>query len=863
MEALPSGGGMAAIEAGEDEVVALLGGGVDVAAVNGPRAVVVSGSADVVEEVRGHFAGEGRRATSLRVSHAFHSVLMEPMLAEFAEVLSSVVFGEPEVPVVSSVTGTVVDMGSVEYWVRNVRETVRFHDAVTHAVGEWGLGCVLEVGPGAGLTSMVAAGVLDVLAVPLQRAEQAEDRAFLTALGEAFVHGIPVDWSSAFPAGLPWVDLPTYPFQGDRYWISARTTDPTRALTSSRTGAEEQSRPGEWRYRVTWEPVEIDVTGRLSGTWLVVAGSHQVRDESLTAWLPGLEAALTAAGATVRHETFDAEAPDTLGSLDGVTGVVSLLGLGASDAGLFGTLRLVQSLVGVGFAGRLWAVTAGGVGVGPADGAPVPELAQVWGLGRVAGLEHPGLWGGLIDLPSGQDFTETAGRQLVGVLSEGVEDQVALRQGVVLGRRLVHAAPAPVVSADRSWRPSGTVLITGGTGGLGAHVARWVVERGAEHVVLVSRRGADAPGAQELADDLAAEGCRVTIAACDVSDREAVVELLAGVPDEHPLDVVIHAAGVGQDGLLVDSGVGDVVGVGGAKVLGARWLDELTVGLELSAFVVFSSIAGVWGSSGQGVYGAANAYVDALVERRRAGGLVGTSVAWGPWAEAGMATVGDVEQQLRRRGLVAMPPADAIEALEQAVLGDEGLITVADVDWERFGSLFTSSRPSPLLTNIQPATDAPAADGARTGQQADAQRMAELVRSGGEPALLELVRRETAQVLGHSKPASVRVERSFKDLGFDSLAAVQLRNRLVDITGLELPSSMLFDFPSPARLTAELHKELLGDSGTGDVVSPPSSETRDSEPLAIVGLGCRLPGGVTSPEGLWSVLVEGRDVVSG
>ncbi|MEU5980676.1 beta-ketoacyl reductase, partial [Streptomyces sp. NPDC047315] len=364
------------------------------------------------------------------------------------------------------------------------------------------------------------------------------------------------------------------------------------ALTSWRDGERERQRRDQWRYRVAWEPVEIDRSARLSGTWLVITGSFRAEDEPLARWMSEVEEALTAAGATVRHETFDVAAEDGLGALDGVTGVVSLLGLGASDAGLFGTLRLVQSLVGVGFAGRLWAVTAGGVGVGPADGAPVPEQAQVWGLGRVAGLEHPGLWGGLIDLPSGQDFTESTGRQLVGVLSEGVEDQVALRQGVVLGRRLVRATTDAVPPSEQSWRPGGTVLITGGTGGLGAHVARWAVECGAEHIVLVSRRGTDAPGAGALVDELSAGGCRVSVVACDVSDREAVAELLAGIPEEHPLDVVIHTAGVGQDGLLVDSGVGDVMSIGGAKVLGARWLDELTVGLELSAFVVFSSIAG-------------------------------------------------------------------------------------------------------------------------------------------------------------------------------------------------------------------------------------------------------------------------------
>ncbi|MEU5980572.1 beta-ketoacyl reductase, partial [Streptomyces sp. NPDC047315] len=587
------------------------------------------------------------------------------------------------------------------------------------------------------------------------------------------------------------------------------------ALTSWRDGERERQRRDQWRYRVAWEPVEIDATESLSGTWLVITGSHQTVDESLVRWTSGLEAALTTAGATVRHETFDGGAPDAFGPLEGVDGVVSLLSVagdvspparGDVSTGLLATLRLIQVLARAGFAGRMWAMTSDAVSVGPADGAPAPEQAQVWGLGRVAGLEHPGLWGGLIDLPSGQHLTETIGRQLVGVLTAGTEDQVALRQDVVLGRRLVHAPIAPVTPTDRSWQPRGTVLITGGTGGLGAHVARWVAQRGAEHVVLVSRRGTDAPGAQELVDDLAAEGCRATIAACDVSDHEAVAELLAGIPEEHPLDVVVHTAGVVDDSVLTAMTEEQLAATARSKVLGALVLHELTTELPLSAFVLFSSAAAVVGSPGQGNYAAGNAFLDALAQLRRSLQLPATSVAWGPWAGAGMATVGDVEEQLRRQGMVPMPATPALAALETALTRDDATVVIGDFQWDRFVSTHAAQRPMPLLAGLPEvaasvAKTARAAAGSEAAADAGApslrDRLTACAPSERFRTVLEVVRGESAAVLGHRTSTAVDPHQEYRQAGFDSLAALNLRNRLGAATDLPIPTSLVYDHPTP------------------------------------------------------------------
>ncbi|OPF73338.1 6-deoxyerythronolide-B synthase, partial [Streptomyces antioxidans] len=397
--------------------------------------------------------------------------------------------------------------------------------------------------------------------------------------------------------------------------------------------------------------------------------------------------------------------------------------------------------------------------------------------------------------------------------------QVALRASGVFGRRLVRAVGSRT-SGDEGWRASGSVLVTGGTGALGAHVARWLVANGAEHVVLTSRRGLDAPGAVELRDELAASGARVTVAACDVADRDALAELLAGLPAELPLTAVVHAAGVLDDGVLDALTPERFVSVLRAKADAARHLDELTRDLDLSAFVLFSSLAGSVGAAGQANYAAANAYVDALAERRRAEGLPATSIAWGPWADSGMAGDDAMERRMRREGMPPMAPESAVAALRQALDLDDTAVTVADIDWENFTRTLTAVRPSPLIAELA----AEAGLGAPTGTGTDTvkvvtdadsasplgERLSGLPKAEQDRALLELVRTQVASVLGHGGAEAVEAGRAFKELGFDSLAAVELRNRLNAATDLRLAATLIYDYPNASALADHLRGELLG-----------------------------------------------------
>ncbi|MEV0221388.1 type I polyketide synthase, partial [Streptomyces sp. NPDC050704] len=778
MQALPAGGAMWAVEASEADIGDVPG--VSVAAVNGPSSLVVSGAEEVVREVADGFAAQGRRVKRLAVSHAFHSGLMEPMLAEFAEVLSDVAFHEPVIPVVSNVTGEVAgeELCTPEYWVRHVRATVRFADGV-RAVRAQGVGTVLELGPDGSLVSMVEETEPELVGVPALRRDRDEATALVSALAPAHVRGAKVDWAAVFAGtGARRVDLPTYPFQHRRYW-------PRTAVSAGRGRTVD-----DWRYRVVWRPCAPAGTREPAGRWLLVAPREGVGTK--------VAAALRAAGAEVEVETRVVPGD--------FTGVVALPESAAAAVSLVQDLRSDDLKV------PLWWLTEHAVAVVP-DDTVRPGAAQLWGLGQVVGLEEAKWWGGLVDLPA--EWADDTGELLAGVLTAatGGEDQVAVRGTGLFARRLVRA-PLAGRGPVRPWKPRGTVLVTGGTGGVGAHVARWLAAEGAEHLVLTSRRGAAAPGSDVLAGELRALGAGVTFAACDVSDREALAAVLADVPQETPLTAVVHAAGIVRYTKVRDLIPEELDEVVSGKAAGARHLDELTAHLDLDAFVLFSSGAATWGGGSQGAYAAANAHLDGLAHERRARGLPATSLAWGTWRSEGMAADLD-EESLSRMGLALMDPGLALSVMREAVEHGETALTVTDTDWSRFTPVYAGARRRPLIEDIPEAARAlsagddagePTESAGDGGTSADAlrRRLADLTEGERRTALLDLVRSRAAAVLGHSDVAEVAADRPFKDLGFDSLTATELRNRLNTATGLRLPATLVFDHPTPTALATLL-----------------------------------------------------------
>ncbi|WP_449657973.1 type I polyketide synthase [Amycolatopsis eburnea] len=805
MQALPEGGAMVAIGAPEADVRAELPAeGVGIAAVNGPRSTVISGDETAALAVAAEFAGRGVKTKRLRVSHAFHSPLMDPMLDEFRAVAESLEHRPATIPVISNVSGALAEPYTAEYWVRHVREAVRFGDAVK-TLAEQGASTFLELGPD-GVLSAMAAESTDLPSVPTLRAGEDEPRAVLTAFARLRVAGFPLDVAAVLD-GARRTALPTYAFQRSRFWLEpappaegdsrfwAAVDAGDLALDDHAMAALDRWRSSStvdaWRYRVTWRPL-AETTGRLTGRWLVLGVDGPAREvaqalaahgaEPVTESGPRDRAALT----TLLREHADVE------------GVVSLLAVDAdAEAGLAANLVLTQAFADSGVPARLWCLTRGAV-----KDVTRPGQATTWGFGRIAALELPSGWGGLADLPETLDAA--AGARLAAVLADGTEDEVAIRPDGVFARRL---APAPA-GATRDWRPRGTVLVTGGTGALGAAVARELAATGAEHLVLTGRRGAKAPGAAELASELSALGVRVTLAACDAADRDGLEKVIAAIPADLPLTAVVHAAGTGQNGPIPAITPGEVTAVLAGKVAGARHLDELTRDRDLDAFVLFSSISGVWGSGEQAVYGAANAFLDALAEERRGRGLTATAIAWGPWAESGMAADDDAVRMLRGRGLPPMDPALGVTAFRRALAADDTAVVVADVDWARFAPVFTAARPRPVLADL------PAVRAALTEAEPEETGFASMSTVDRPKALLALVLEQVAGVLGHTAQA-IGPERAFKELGFDSLMAVELRNRLAAGTGLSLPASLAFDHPTAADLAEELDRRLGGGEPTG------------------------------------------------
>ncbi|MGK5728282.1 type I polyketide synthase [Streptomyces sp. URMC 124] len=840
MQELPAGGAMVAVRAAEADVAPLLTEGAGLAAVNGPRSVVVSGDEDAVLAVAERFG----KTTRLRVSHAFHSHRMDAMLEPFRTAIEGLDFHEPRLPVVSNVTGQLAtELTSPAYWVRHVRDAVRFDDGVRTLAAE-GAVRFLEVGPDAVLAGMAQDAVDQVVAT--QRRDQGEVKALIDAVCRLHTGGLSPDWPALF-AGARRVALPTYPFLRDRHWENAPSVTAERpvdenaefwqlvrdgdapalaatlgvqdaspvatllpALAAWHGDRQANATVDGWRYRTSWRMLSAAQAPAGAGQWLAVVPEDGARD----AWTDTLLAALADGGLTLDVLPVPAAAQDRAGLtalLTGRTGTDGVLNLLAPAAPATATAALVQALADTGGTAKLWTVTRQAVAH---EAHPHGfRQAAVWGLGRVAALEHPDLWGGLADLPETLE-PHVVARFAALLTGAGDEDQVVVRASGAYARRLEHAPARP----GTPWRPTGTVLVTGATGAVGAEVAKWLAAEGAEHLLLVGRRGERAPGAAELVQELAATGTKVTLAACDVADRDALAALLHSVPAEQPLTAVMHLAGVLDDGVL-DALTPERFGAVLAPKADAAWhLHELTAGLDLSAFVLFSSLTATVGGAGQANYAAANAYLDGLAAFRRASGLPATSVAWGPWGGAGMADSDHVRDAGRGLGIAAMDPARALTALRRALEADETTLTVADVDWTRFVPAFTSVRSSPLLADLPEVRDLKPAAAEAPVPDDFARKLAGLTAGERERALVDLVCGQAALVLGYAGAGAVEPTTAFRDLGFDSLTSVDLRNRLSTAAGVTLPATLIFDYATPAALAAHLGSELGGAAASADSV---------------------------------------------
>ncbi|GAA1952205.1 hypothetical protein GCM10009754_21410 [Amycolatopsis minnesotensis] len=853
IRALPSGGGMLSVLASEEALAPVLGDGVGVAAVNGPSAVVLSGEVPALERVVSWCAERNLRSRWVPVDYASHSSYVDAVRDDLVAALDGLSPRRATVAFHSTVLGALVEGPELDagYWFRNLRDPVRFGPGVED-LARGGHGCFVELSPHPVLTMSVEEVVgTGVVVGSLRRGDGGLDR-FLRSLGEVWVRGVDVDWSVSFD-GAARVPLPTYAFDRRDYWPEA-VPEPAGAgaaadfwtavesgdadllaklvdgqstednawpevlprLASWWNGRRAEGVTRDWRYRITWAPREAPRAAD-TGRWLLV-----VPADGDPAWTGSVTAALRAGHAgelAVVPVAADVTASGlaalikAAGRFDRVISTLTeergWLDHGVARSWWLSAL-LVRALAELGTTAPVWNVTR--QAVAEFGDAVLPERSGDWALGRVIGLEQPDRWAGTVDLPAG--FGDETARLLAGVLaSAGEEDQLAIRDGKLFGRRLTRDTAGESGGLRKRATGDGAVLVSGGTGGIGARLAEWLAEAGETELVLVSRSGREASGVEALLARLAERGARAEVLACDVADRAAVERLSAGLAaDGVRVGSVYHASGAVDDAPVLEADLGSWARVCGPKVLGAQNLEAVFgPGLE---FVVFSSNAGVWGSAGQGAYAAANGFLDGFAAARRARGEHGLSIAWGAWGEVGLAAEPAAAANLERQGVRPMDPALAMDVLGAAVEADETFLAVADVDWARFAPIYTLARARPLIGTIPEA----AGTGPVAAEAAPGDLLAELgslTRADREEFLVRLVSTQAAAVLRYDESEALDADKAFRELGFDSLTAVDLRNDLGRRTGLALPPTLVFDHPTVAALAAHLH-ELLLPSATPD-----------------------------------------------
>ncbi|MGW9504424.1 amino acid adenylation domain-containing protein [Streptomyces albidoflavus] len=861
-------GAMGFVELPVDEVrerIAPYGAALSVAVVNTPRSTVVAGNPEELTALLDELDDEDIVCGTVGAQFAAHSHHVDPLLPVLEEQLRDVRPGPSRVPFYSTVTGRLLDGERLDaaYWCRNLREPVRL-DLAQQALLDAGHDVFVEIGPHPVLTMALTEGDPRALAVPTLHRDRGSGAELLRTLGTLHAHGLRVDWARAFAAAFPAAPrprvaaLPPYAFQRRRHWIepappAAGGTENSAfwqaveegrpetlagllqapeelhgplgellpLLTSWQERQETEAMTGSLLYEESWELSPAPLPVRLTGPWVlaVPAGAPAALADQA-------ERALTGAGATVHRLGAGSDRASLAASLaaleDHPEGVLTLGSLdtapagGGATRGLLATLALVQAAADAGLDAPVWALTSGAADTTGDGPVPHPEGALVAGLGRALALEDPVRFGGVVDLPAGPHAglpDDLAGHLVAALAAGDGEDQVAVRADGRYVRRLRRTAP---LGASKEWTTGGTAVVTGGQGALGRHLAGFLADRGAAHIVLASRRGELTEETGELRARLAARGVALTVAACDVTDRAQVDALLAGADSPgHPLRFVAHLAGVTGMAPYTALSAEEAVHVTAAKVLGATHLHEALGARPLDGFVLYGSVAGLWGGAGQAVYSAANAALDALARHRRAGGLAATVLHWGGWAGGGMVT-DEADRTARSRGLLPLTPGRALRALGRVLDSGATAVGVTRTDWSLFAPAFGAARRRPLLDGIEEARLAATGPAGPEDASALAALTARLTALPGPErlhSLTELVRQEAAAVLGMS-PADLDPATPLGHLGFNSLMAVTVRGELTRRTGLAVTSELLLRLPTCEAIADGLLGLLdLGETG--------------------------------------------------
>jgi len=859
MQALPPNGAMAAIFANEATVTAAIrpyAQKVSIAAINGANNIVISGEHKTVQTVVSALEAKGIESRRLNVSHAFHSPLMEPMLDAFEQIAVEVKYSSPKIRLVSNVTGKLVDATEItqaKYWRRHIREAVKF-SAGMQTLHEQGYQVFLEVGPHPVLIGMGRRCLSENNGVwlPSLRKGQSDWQQLLQSLVELYIRGAEINWHG-FDQDYSRrrVQLPTYPFQRSPYWI--RSTKP-KTQDGQKT-KNDQPLYADWLYEVDWLPKshENDLTVTQSnehGSWLIFADENSGVGSTLATLLkergqnyilvfPGETYKISRAGYwkinPAQPEDFQQLLGEVLGSdkppLRGIVHLWSLDSVPTKETtthsletnqlqNCASVLHVVQALSSAKIANlpRLWLVTQGVQSIKSETNTNSVAVAQspVLGLSRVVALEHPEIWGGLVDLDA-DNSEQTALALLKEIWQSDGESQVAFRQGQRYVSRLVRSESQNLQTKPLELQPDHTYLITDGLSSLALHLAKWMIDQGARHLVLLenSSKPVSSHASIQL-QQMQEAGAKIKVFHSDISQNEQITEIFSDIAQSFPpLKGIIYVDDAIDDKVLLKQDWDSFAKFLNPRIAGAWNLHTQTQNMPLDFFVLFSSIVSVIGSPAQGNYAAANAFLDVLAHHRQLQKLPVLSVNWSPWSETDIASAlgKQGEQRWKAIGVSLTPPAQGLEILEQLLSPSSPQKIVMSVNWSRFFEQFPAGIKPPFLSAIahEAQSNQQAKSGSDNQQSQILQRLEKTPPNQRLTLLMSYIQREVAIVLERDPSQPLSTQMGFFDMGMDSLMALDLKNRIQVIIGQNLPATLIFEYSNIEALAQYLISEFISE----------------------------------------------------
>ncbi len=805
MQSLPQDGEMVAVHANEAQVRSAIQtyDTVSIAALNGPLNVVISGEREAIQKIVTKLDAEGFKTKKLVVSHAFHSQLMRPILAEFEQIAKQVSYASPKIGLISNLTGELnnADVATADYWCQHVLQPVRFADGMA-TLQQRNVDIFVEIGPQPILLGMGRQCFPDDNRLWLPSLRQVDDdwQQMLSSLKTLYLQGVDVDWFGFDrDYARSRVVLPTYPFQRERYWL--RQT-PSADLFEGKQ---------DWLYKVIWQYQELDmpaISSEEAGSWLIFTDKDGVGEQlanKLKAQGQFCSLIANDGSNSLQHVLSEPLAYKGIIYLWAVDELQNSEKYETAQFHCVKILHLLHAMNKVGKSSHLWLVTRGSQAVEGYEAVLGVEQAPLWGLAQTIMLEYPELQCVCTDLPAVAHQMDEAQVLFNQILSNDNEDQVAFRQSKRYVARLVREPVNNVQATQQIIQSNNSYLITGGLGGIGLQIAHHLVEQGAQYLTLTSRKGAVSPVAQKAVRELEQMGAKILVIKADVANPEDMAMALVQTRAVAPLRGVIHAAGIVDDGILLQQSEKRFERVMLPKIQGGWNLHILTQDDKLDFFVLFSSIASLFGSSGQGNYAAANAFLDALAHYRHGLGLPALSINWGPWAKVGMAARLGTKAEINNEGMNFINPKQG-SAIFTDLLNVQPTvqITVMPVDLPKFQEHFSQSLLCSRLVP-QKSTD----QLVETFEKKFVERIATLSVEEAWECMITEIGQVVIETLRLGSSHNFDPKQRLFELGMDSLMAIELRSRLQSILGQPLSATVVFDYPSVDELARYVSEEIL------------------------------------------------------